>query len=260
MEYSDMDTTAGYGVDIDIERAFRTGFRRTFLPTGVAFVFAFFVVGILGEIASQSGDAYTLGPLGAFVGTGPLDFDLGLPVVLLLSLSAQVGVVVVAVYAFRVFAQEADGFEPRYGHGFGKASVAAVLASAAFALLVTVGLLLFVVPGIYLIVALPFYVIFAALEDDGPVEALRSSWLLTKGSRSSVFFLFAVYLIFAFGTVFLGTVVSEALSSAVEGHAEYAAEVAAVVVEEIFVAFLSVFLLAVLFDVYLQLSDGSQTP
>lgn len=255
------DEKTGYGVHINMEDVYQASFRRTVSATGVVLAVALFVVGLAGEVARQSGDAYTLGPLGVFVESGPFDFDLALPVVLLLSLSAQVGTVVVGVYAYRAFADGTPELGTRYEFSFGKASVSAFLASAAFVVLVSVGLLLLVVPGVYLTVALAFYLIFAAVEDDGPVEALRSSWLLTKGRRNSVFILLVVFLFFAFGVVFLGFLISTEMSSFVAGHhTDYAAEVSEVLVTELFQAALTVFLLAVLFEAYLQLREDSQTP
>lgn len=250
-----------YGVDISMEGAFQDAFRRTASATCVVLAVALFFVGLAGEVVRQSVEEYTLGPLGVFVGSGPLDFDLALPVALLLSLSAQVGTVVVVVYAYRVFADETSGFKTQYEFSFGKASVSAVLASAVFVVLVTIGLLLLVVPGVYLTVALAFYLIFATVEDDGPVEALRSSWLLTKGRRNSVFILLVTFLVFALGIGFLGSIISAEVSTFVAGfHTDYAADLAEVLITELFQAALTVFLLAVLFEAYLQLREESQTP
>lgn len=57
------------------------------------------------------------------------------------------------------------------------------LGSVLFNILKFGGLLCFIVPGVIVTVALPFYSFFIVDKGLGPVQALKASWVLTRGAR-----------------------------------------------------------------------------
>lgn len=57
------------------------------------------------------------------------------------------------------------------------------LGSVLFNILKFGGLLCFIVPGVIVMVALPFYSFFIVDKGLGPVQALKASWVLTRGAR-----------------------------------------------------------------------------
>lgn len=253
-------TSSRYGFSLDIEGVFQNGFRRALSPHGLVVAVGFFVAGIVGEVGPETGRTTDIGPFVVSIGSGSFDPGLPLLAVFFLHISAYAAAVAVAVYAFRSFACETDEFDPGYERSFAEAAFVAVLSSAAFAVLVTAGLALFVVPGVYLAVSLPFFVAFAALGDDGPLEALRSSWNMTDGHRGSVFAVLSVF--FLFFVVLLGflvTIVSAVVSRFVEDASVELAAILGVVGEKLLYALVALLFVAVLYEVYLRLRDR-QTP
>lgn len=45
------------------------------------------------------------------------------------------------------------------------------------------GLLFFIIPGLYVMVSLPFYSYFIVDKEMGPIQALKASWVATRGAR-----------------------------------------------------------------------------
>ena len=55
-------------------------------------------------------------------------------------------------------------------------------------ILTIIGFLFFIIPGIVLAVRMQFYVYFIVEEEVGPIDAIKKSWDLTKGSFWNIFF------------------------------------------------------------------------
>ena len=54
-------------------------------------------------------------------------------------------------------------------------------------ILTIIGFLFFIIPGIVLAVRMQFYVYFIVEEEVGPIDAIKKSWNLTKGSFWNIF-------------------------------------------------------------------------
>jgi len=65
----------------------------------------------------------------------------------------------------------------------GRALLSLLVVNLLLAVALPIGLVLFVVPGLFLAVSFQFAVFAVAVEDHGPVGALRRSWVLASGSR-----------------------------------------------------------------------------
>ncbi|MFW5984260.1 MAG: hypothetical protein ACOCRA_03595, partial [Halobacteria archaeon] len=180
---------------------------------------------------------------------GPLAFDIPQSLTTLLSLATTVGVIVVGIVAYRVFAADAREKIPEeaYRRNIGMATLNGIVAGFVFAILFVIGLLLLVIPGIYIFTALVFFMIFIALEDENFLESLSSSWELTKGRRMSVFLLLFALLVVQIVVGILG-----AVASAVAGAV--LPQLGAIVNVAVGAA-LAVYSLAVLTDAYFQLRD-----
>jgi membrane-anchored glycerophosphoryl diester phosphodiesterase (GDPDase) len=126
-----------------------------------------------------------------------------------------------------------------------------IIAGIVFGIIVFIGLILLIIPGIYLAVALYFFLIFIALEDESFIDALQSSWELTKGRRLSVFLFFIGIVLVQILFSIVGGVASLALGAAVP--------VLGAVVNVAVGAAFTVFSLAALYDAYTQLR-GSGGP
>lgn len=62
-----------------------------------------------------------------------------------------------------------------------------VVAAFLYGLIVVVGLILLIVPGIYLGIRLQFFKYFVVDKGYGPIQALKSSWDITKGNVWNLF-------------------------------------------------------------------------
>jgi len=65
----------------------------------------------------------------------------------------------------------------------GRALLSALVVSVALAVVIPLGFALLFVPGLFLTVSLQFALFAVAVEDTGPVDALRRSWALASGNR-----------------------------------------------------------------------------
>lgn len=72
---------------------------------------------------------------------------------------------------------------------------------------VVVGLVLLIIPGLFLLVSLFFTQVFVAVEGEGPLEAMSSSWSLVKGDRIVLFLLGILIVVIGALAGFVGTVV-----------------------------------------------------
>jgi hypothetical protein len=72
-----------------------------------------------------------------------------------------------------------DAFTRRIG----RALLSALVVNLVLAVAIPLGLALFVIPGLFLAVSFQFAVFAIAVEDAGPVGALKRSWALASGDR-----------------------------------------------------------------------------
>lgn len=248
---------------MDIEGALKTGIERTKAKNGLILVGVFFVISLVSTIASQTRTAQMfrnfqdmpffsdMGPGQGFADPGslPLAFE-SLPssLVSLMTLGATIAGIVAAIVAFRVFASDARDEIP--GESYSNLlmpTINAFIGGIVFGIIVAIGFVLLVIPGIYLLVSLAFFMIFIALEDKSFIEALRSSWGLTKGRRLSVFLLFVA--------IFVVAIVVSIVGAIAGGVVGAASPQLGAVINTAFSAALNVFALAVLVNAYTQLRD-----
>lgn len=71
----------------------------------------------------------------------------------------------------------------RYWYTFGVSILLGIL----MFLIIGLGMMLLVLPGIFLLVMLCFAPIFVVIDEQGPIQALKSSWKMVKGRWWSVF-------------------------------------------------------------------------
>lgn len=117
---------------------------------------------------------------------------------------------------------------------------------------VAIGLVLLVVPGIFLAVSFAFAQVYVAVENQGPFEAISSSWSLASGNRLSIFLL---------GLVLVGIGLVVGLVGTALG---FVSPPFGTLLSLLVTPFVSVFTSAVLVEAYLQLTrasngDGDET-
>jgi len=248
---------------MDIEKALKTGFGKLQEKSGLTLVAVFFVISLVGTIASQSQAAQFMEQFGgfeqlpsqfegtlveSFAGGGPLAFDLPSSLISLMNLGSTVGYIVAAIVAFRVFASGARDEIPSGTYsGLLMPTINGIIAGIVFGVLIAIGLILLIIPGIYLAVALYFFLIFVALEDESFIDALRSSWELTKGRRLSVFLFFVALVIVNIVFSIIGGIASLVLGGV-------SLQLGAIFGIAVGAAF-TVFSLGALYDAYAQLRE-----
>lgn len=126
----------------------------------------------------------------------------------------------------------------------GWATVNLLVGGIVVGLLVLVGLVLLVVPGLYLIASFALFHFYVAVEDDGFVAAMKKSWNLASGHRLRVFVV-----------LLLLSVVSSVVSNATQ--LLFGSSGLGLVVTSLLSGVVSVYAVAVLADVFVQLRRGS---
>lgn len=198
-------------MDLDLEGILKRGLGRSVSRNGLLLMGVLFVGYLLEELAG-------VGVTRSAAGQQPPPVDPGVvapsPLAALLSLLVGVLGLLIAIASIRVFVSDETERLPRefFTRNALWAAVNFVVGAIVFGIVVALGFVALVLPGIYLLVALGFWGAFVAVEDQNFVEALRSSWRLTRGHRFAVFVLAVVGFfitvlisgVFGVGTVFGG--------------------------------------------------------
>ena len=198
-------------MDLDLEGILKRGLRRSVSRNGQVLMGVLFVGYLLEELAG-------VGVARSAAGQQPPPVDPGSvapsPLAAVASLLVGVLGLIVTIGAIRVFVGDETERLPReyFTRNVLWAAVNFVVGAIVFGIVVALGFVALVVPGIYLLIALGFWSAFVAVEDQNFVEALRSSWRLTRGHRFEVFVVavagfFVTVLIsglFGIGTLFGG--------------------------------------------------------
>lgn len=130
---------------------------------------------------------------------------------------------------------------------FGRAFLSAVVVSLVLGIVIPIGFLLFVVPGLFLAVSFQFAIFAIAVEDAGPLTALRRSWQLASGNRWRL-----LALVILFG---VGGAVSGGAGSLVSLINSSAGDVFSIVFNAVFL----VVMYGILAEAYLRLRDQPPT-
>lgn len=265
-------------MSLDIGDAFGEGLSRLSTGTGLSLALVFAIVALLSAVLSQTLQVEGLEAFLEFLreaspgqldltqaeydrqvetletqvetarGTSPL--ALGIPLsaaaggLLVLALVAE-AVSVVAVRAFA--AEETEGVaREQLLDGLGLATLNGFVGGIVVWGLVLVGSVFLLVPGLFFAVAFYFFRQEVALEDANFVDALASSWRLTRGERLNVF---------ALGLL---VVVVSALNLVVSGGLGTVSALAATLVSAALGGLISAFGAAVVTRGYLQLRDEDE--
>jgi hypothetical protein len=162
----------------------------------------------------------------------------------LLALGVILGLVLTVVVLRTVDhdASELDSIPDGAADNLAKTIVFLLVAGIIQGILVAIGFIFLVIPGLFVLVSLYFAQVYIAVEGEGPLEGLSSSWGLAKGNRLSIFGLVLVVGVISF----LGALVGQAVATA--------SPAAGSLVSAAVSGFLSVFTTAALVDAYHQLT------
>ena len=178
--------------------AMTDGFDRTRERNGLIFVAVFAALAVVNALVAPT----NLGPAAETApAIGLVDVATGL-----VSFAITIATLVLAIVALRTFASDEREIIPRefQRRNIGLATLNLFVGAIVFALAVAVGSIFLIVPGLFILVSLYYWSVFVAVEDQNFVEAFRSSWALTRGSRLRLFGL-------GVAVVFLGFIVNVAV-------------------------------------------------
>jgi hypothetical protein len=236
-------------MSLNIGDAISAGWEKLTTTAGLQLGALYVVAVLLTGIGSQSITA-TLAPEMSRSTQSALAFPIGVTggtVLLIVGLLLGAVLTVVVLRTVAHDAAELDAIPSGVTAALPKTVLFLIVAGFIQGILIGIGFVLLVIPGIFVLVSLYFTQVYIAVEGEGPLEALSSSWGLSKGDRLPIFGLVIVLgVIGVFGTI-LGEVVSVAspllgslLSLTVSG-------------------FLTIFTSGVLVDAYHQLSSDQAT-
>lgn len=174
-------------MDLDLGGILKRGLRRSVSRNGLLLMGVLFVTYLLEELVGV-GVARSAASQQPPVDPGSVAPSL--PAALLSLLLGVLGLVI-TIASIRVFVSDETERLPReyFTRNAFWAAINFVVGAIVFGIVVALGFVALVLPGIYLLVALGFWSAFVAVEDQNFVEALRSSWRLTRGHRFEVFVL-----------------------------------------------------------------------
>lgn len=224
---------------LDILENIRAGLRRTYTDNGVIFTAMFFVLGVLNTGVALAFTGLNFGPGMSF---GTVLQLIGLSV---FSTALAIASIVTAIAAIRVFTTDETKKVPSSAYRenlltpflnlFVGGIVAAIILAAGFAL--------FVIPGIFLAVSLVYWQFFVIMEGQNFVEAMKSSWNMTKGRRLRVF-----------GLVVAASVVAAVISALMSIPSSFIGPVG-ILLAQVGNAVAAVFLVATLAESFRQLKN-----
>jgi hypothetical protein len=235
---------------LQIGRALGRGFRRSASLSGlVVLVFTMITqFGILGSVNTVIVNLLPDGAQPSDIGT------IGFTLPVSTEIAAAIGTVSLLVstglflFAARLLSRDITSLNTLPGSVFtrrlGRAFLSTILVSLVLAIVLPLGFLLFLIPGVFLAVSFQFVVFAVAVEDAGPIDALRRSWGLASGNRWRLFGL--VFILAAVSGVsgMIGTVFG--LANPLVG------QLLSLALNSVFL----VFMYGVLADAFVQLRDG----
>ena len=191
-------------MSLDVGLALREGVNRTATRNGVIFLSVFFLLGVLNSVlidsmllwldslAAEFDEVEPIAPE-----TGPLAISMSGSVIVMLGLLSFVVTAAASVITIRTMVSSHTRRIPDdlLSHRLTVATVNDLVGNLVAGLLIVVGLLFLVIPGVFLAIGFYFLRPFIAVEDENFVDALVSSWNLSKGNRIEIFVLLLVVIV-----------------------------------------------------------------
>lgn len=252
---------------LDVSQALEEGLDRLASRNGLAFVVAFALIALVGNVALDSATV-ALEALSAELaaetgqpppttlpeGATPLALDLPGAVITLLLLVWLLAWAATSVLVVRVMASEHTSEIPDdlLSRRLAFATVNEVFARIVVLTLITLGFVL-IVPGIFLAICFYFVRPLIAIEDRNAIDAMTESWRLSRGDRVAILILLLGAVVVYVAISLAGTLGALALSALPVAGAMVS--VVGTVVSIAFAAVANVFWLAVSARAFVQLRE-----
>lgn len=235
-------------MSLNIGDALSTGFEKLRTPAGLR-LGGLYVLAVLLTALGANSITVALAPDLPPSAMPALALPIGVAGGVALMLIGIVAGIVLSVVVLRAVDRptaELDSVPDGLTHALPTTVLFLLIAGVIQGVLVLVGTLLLIIPGLFVLVSLYFSQVYIAVEGEGPLEGLSSSWSLAKGSRFRIF-----------GLVIVVGVIS-LLVSVVGQLVGVASPLAGSLLSLVVSGFLTVFTSAVLVDAYHQLSSEQE--
>lgn len=236
-------------MSLNIGDAISTGAEKLTTTAGLQLGALYVVTVLLTGIGSQS-MSVALAPEMSQSTQSALAFPIGAAGGAVLALVGLLLGAVLTVVVLRTVAHdtaELDSIPSGVTDALPKTVLFLVIAGVIQGISVGIGFVLLIIPGLFLLVSFYFTQVYIAVEGEGPLEALSSSWGLSKGDRLPIF-----GLVIVLGAIsFLGTIVGQVVG--------IASPVLGSLLSLLVSGFLTIFTAAALVDAYEQLSSEQET-
>jgi hypothetical protein len=238
-------------MSLNIGDALSTGAEKLTTAAGVQLAVIYIVLQLLTVLGSNSAVVAIDTTAGSTAMTPTLSLPIGVAggaALAFLGGILNVALTIVVLRAMTHDAAELGSIPAGVADGMLKTWVFLVIALIVQGIAVMLGFVALIIPGIFLLVSLIFTQVYVAVEDEGPFEALSSSWSLAKGNRFPLFGLGVVLFVISLLVTIPATILT------------FVSPTVGTLLNYIVSGFVSIFSLAVLVDAYHQLdTDESVT-
>ena len=242
-------------MSLNIGEALSTGVEKLTTTAGIQLGIAYVVLQLITALGTNSAIATIdtgtgAGPGAGGMGTPALSLPIGIAggaALLTLGIILNIALTIVAFRTLAHSSTELGSIPDGVADGLLKPGVFLVIAGIVQGIAIGLGFIALIIPGIFIMISLIFTQIYIAVEDEGPFEALSSSWSLAKGNRFPLFglgvILFVISLLASIPAAII-TILSPIVGS---------------VLNYVVTGFLSIFSWGVLVAAYQQLKGASTT-
>ena len=232
-------------MSLNIGDALSTGVEKLTTAAGIQLAVVYILLQLLTVLGTNSAVVAIDTPAGSSGMTPALSLPIGIAGGAALAFLGGILNVVLTIVVLRAMthdAAELGSIPAGVADSMLKTWVFLVVALIVQGIAVFFGTIALIVPGIFLAVSLIFTQIFVAVEDEGPFEALSSSWSLAKGNRFPLFGLGVVLFVISLLVTIPATVLT------------FVVPTAGTLLNYVASGFVSIFSLAVLVNAYHQLN------
>lgn len=238
---------------LSVTAAMTGGIRRAANRNGLLLSLALVALGAVWQLSFYSAISTAVHRPGMSAQSVPLPtIDVPLAVSAAGAVVALVGLQYVTVVTMRTFVGGRSGTIPSeyYTRNIVPVLVNAIVGGVLYGFAVLVGSVLLVVPGIIAYVALSFTLLYITTEDQNAVAALASSWRTTRGHWLRLFLLLTVVFVLVGLAQGVLSLLAQAAFTAASGGS------LGVLASGVIVLPLSVVVVAILADAFVQLTDS----
>ncbi|MBP1987875.1 hypothetical protein [Halolamina salifodinae] len=178
-------------MSLNIGEALSTGAEKLTTTAGIQLGVAYVVLQLITALGTNSAiSTIDTGTGAGGMGTPALSLPIGIAggaALVALGIILNIALTIVAFRTLAHSSSELGSIPSGVADGLLKPGVFLVIASIVQGIAIFLGFIALIIPGFFIMISLIFTQVYIAVEDEGPFEALSSSWSLAKGDRFPLF-------------------------------------------------------------------------